>query len=85
MQSSKKIKVYELARSLRIKEKKFLTILETLQIKFSSKFSPIDNNDVERISTWCEQNPESLKNDKSTGNHSTLIRRRRRKIKEETP
>ena len=75
----KKTKVYELSRVLKLKEPELITILETLEIEVSTKFSPLSEDDVDRVKAWCSQNQGPGVDEKRVGSG---VRRRRRKVVE---
>jgi len=54
-----KTKVYELSRILKLKETELISILESLKIEVSTKFSSLSDEDVERVKTWCKQHQGS--------------------------
>ena len=77
LREKKKTKVYELSRALKLKESELITILESLEIEVSTKFSPLSNEDVGRVTAWCteHQGPDVV--EKRVG---ASVRRRRRKV-----
>ena len=79
LREKKKTKVYELSRTLKLKEPELLTILETLKIEVSTKFSPLSDEDVNRVKSWCQehQGPDLVEKRVGSG-----VRRRRRKVVE---
>ncbi|MCD6533705.1 MAG: translation initiation factor IF-2 [Deltaproteobacteria bacterium] len=79
MREKKKTKVYELSRTLKLKEPELLTILETLKIEVSTKFSPLSDEEVDRVKVWCQQNQGPDLVEKRVGSG---VRRRRRKVVE---
>ncbi|MEA1922974.1 MAG: translation initiation factor IF-2 [Pseudomonadota bacterium] len=79
LREKKKTKVYELSRTLKLKEPELLTILETLKIEVSTKFSPLSDEDVDRVKVWCQQNQGPDLVEKRVGSG---VRRRRRKVVE---
>ncbi|MCK5539870.1 MAG: translation initiation factor IF-2 [Deltaproteobacteria bacterium] len=81
MREKKKTKVYELSRALKLKESELITILETLEIKVSTKFSPLNEDDVDRVKAWCSQYQGPGVVEKRVGSG---VRRRRRKVVEKT-
>jgi len=83
LREKKKTKVYELARALKLKEAELQSILKTLEIEFSTKFSSLSDEDVNRVKNWCRENqgPDVVEERVGSG-----VRRRRRKVaKKETP
>ena len=76
LREKKKTKVYELSRALKLKETELLSILEALGIEVSTKFSPLDEADVDKVKNWCRQNQGPGMVEKKVGSG---IRRRRRK------
>ncbi|MCD6429654.1 MAG: translation initiation factor IF-2 [Deltaproteobacteria bacterium] len=81
MREKKKTKVYELSRVLKLKESELITILESLEIEVSTKFSPLSAEDVDRVTVWCRQNQGPDVVEKRVGSG---VRRRRRKVVEKT-
>ena len=81
LREKKKTKVYELSRVLKLKESELITILETLEIKVSTKFSPLNEEDVDRVKAWCSQYQGPGVVEKRVGSG---VRRRRRKVVEKT-
>ena len=79
LREKKKTKVYELSRVLKLKEAELITILESLEIEVSTKFSPIADEDVERVKSWCLQHQGPDLVEKRVG---STVRRRRRKVVE---
>ena len=79
LREKKKTKVYELSRVLKLKESELITILESLEIEVSTKFSPLSAEDVERVTAWCRQNQGPDVVEKRVGSG---VRRRRRKVVE---
>ena len=81
LREKKKTKVYELSRVLKLKETELITILETLGVEVSTKFSPLSEEDVNRVTAWCRENqgPDVVEKRVGTG-----VRRRRKKIVEKT-
>ncbi len=81
LREKKKTKVYELSRVLKLKESELITILESLEIEVSTKFSPLSAEDVERVTAWCRENqgPDIVEKRVGSG-----VRRRRRKVVEKT-
>jgi translation initiation factor IF-2 len=77
LRERKKTKVYELSRTLKLKEAELITILETLEIEVSTKFSPLSEEDVEKVTAWCTQNQGPAIVEKRVGSG---VRRRRRKV-----
>ena len=77
LREKKKTKVYELSRVLKLKETELITILESLEIEVSTKFSPLSDDDVDRVKTWCTQHQGPDVVEKRVG---SSVRRRRRKI-----
>jgi translation initiation factor IF-2 len=77
LREKKKTKVYELARALKLKEPELLSILNALGIEFSTKFSSLSDEDVNRVKTWCRENqgPDVVEERVGSG-----VRRRRRKV-----
>jgi len=55
LREKKKTKVYELSRALKLKEPELFSILETLGIEVSTKFTPLEEIDVDRVKAWCNQ------------------------------
>ncbi len=81
LREKKKTKVYELSRVLKLKESELITILESLEIEVSTKFSPLSAEDVDRVTVWCRQNQGPDVVEKRVGSG---VRRRRRKVVEKT-
>ncbi len=77
LREKKKTKVYELSRALKLKESELITILKSLEIEVSTKFSPLSSEDVDRVTAWCteHQGPDVV--EKRVG---SSVRRRRRKV-----
>lgn len=82
LREKKKTKVYELSRVLKLKETELISILETLGVEVSTKFSPLSEEDVNRVTAWCRENqgPDVVEKRVGTG-----VRRRRKKVVEKTP
>ncbi|MCK5681931.1 translation initiation factor IF-2 N-terminal domain-containing protein, partial [bacterium] len=79
LREKKKTKVYELSRALKLKEAELITILETLNVEGSTKFSPISDEDVDRVKSWCSEHQGPDVVEKRVG---STVRRRRRKVVE---
>ncbi len=77
LREKKKTKVYELSRALKLKEAELISILESLEIEVSTKFSPLSDEDVDRVKTWCTQHQGPDVVEKRVG---SSVRRRRRKV-----
>ncbi|HIE08009.1 MAG TPA: translation initiation factor IF-2 [Desulfarculaceae bacterium] len=77
MREKKKTKVYELSRVLKLKEAELITILESLEIEVSTKFSSISDENVARVKAWCAQYQGPDVVEKRVG---STVRRRRRKV-----
>ncbi len=77
LREKKKTKVYELSRALKLKETELVSILESLDIEVSTKFSPLSDEDVARVKEWCAQNQGPDLVEKRVG---STVRRRRRKV-----
>ncbi|NPA25211.1 MAG: hypothetical protein GXO34_05240, partial [Deltaproteobacteria bacterium] len=77
LREKKKTKVYELAFSLKLKEPELLSILKTLDIEVSTKFSSLSEEEVERVKAWCRENQGPGVVEKRVGSG---VRRRRRKV-----
>ncbi len=77
LREKKKTKVYELAFSLKLKEPELLSILKTLDIEVSTKFSSLSEEEVERVKAWCRENQGPGVVEKRVG---AGVRRRRRKV-----
>ncbi len=77
LREKKKTKVYELSRVLKLKETELITILGTLDIEVSTKFSPLNDEEVNRVTAWCRENqgPDVVEKRVGTG-----VRRRRKKV-----
>ncbi len=77
LREKKKTKVYELAHALKLKEPELLSILNALEIEFSTKFSSLNDEDVNRVKHWCRENqgPDVVEERVGSG-----VRRRRRKV-----
>ncbi|MBN2706771.1 MAG: hypothetical protein JXR89_10065, partial [Deltaproteobacteria bacterium] len=74
LREKKKTKVYELSRALKLKEPELFSILETLGIEVSTKFTPLEESDVDRVKAWCSQHqgPDVVEKRVASG-----VRRRR--------
>lgn len=83
LREKKKTKVYELSRAMKLKESELITILESLEIEVNTKFSPLSNEDVDRVTAWCteHQGPDVV--EKRVG--SSVRRRRRKQVKPVVP
>ncbi|MBN2791462.1 MAG: translation initiation factor IF-2 [Desulfuromonadales bacterium] len=79
MREKKKTKVYELSRVLKLKETELISILETLGVEVSTKFSPLSDEDVDRVTAWCRKNQGPDVVEKRVGSG---VRRRRMKVVE---
>ncbi len=77
LREKKKTKVYELSRALKLKEAELISILESLEIEVSTKFSPLSGEDVDRVKVWCTQHQGPDVVEKRVG---SSVRRRRRKV-----
>jgi len=77
LREKKKTKVYELSRVLKLKEAELITILESLEIEVSTKFSSISDENVARVKAWCAQYQGPDVVEKRVG---SSVRRRRRKV-----
>jgi len=77
LREKKKTKVYELSRALKLKEAELISILESLEIEVSTKFSPLSDEDVDRVKAWCTQHQGPDVVEKRVG---SSVRRRRRKV-----
>ncbi|RLB69740.1 MAG: translation initiation factor IF-2 [Deltaproteobacteria bacterium] len=64
---------------MKLKEAELITILETLEIEVSTKFSPLSDEEVSRVTAWCRehQGPDVVEKRVGSG-----IRRRRKKVVE---